>query len=98
MRPEYVMPRRLWQVDVHVADVLDLRANAALVDLELERSDLSSAVGDYAKCQAVARAANQLGLHGVISPAPEGGGETLAVFVRQLGDGEYLTEVSSEFP
>jgi hypothetical protein len=45
-------------------------------------------------CQNIALAAHQLGLHGIISPAAEGDGETLALFDAKLPVAEFPSIVS----
>jgi hypothetical protein len=76
MTGDMVAPRRLLVCKVSVTDVLDLRAEAAQQRVGLAENDLISEVGAYGACQAVARVAHQLGLHGIIAPAETGLGET----------------------
>jgi RES domain-containing protein len=95
MRPELVKPRRLFIVEVNVDDVLDLRANEAQEHAGLGPADLTSPVGDYERCWDVARAAHQLGLHGIIAPAATGLGETLAVYDEHLAP-EQLPRIVGE--
>lgn len=53
-------------------------------------------VGDYEPCWRVARAAHQLGLHGILAPAATGFGETLAVFEEHLMPEELPRLVDEE--
>lgn len=89
-----VKSRTLYEVDIAIDDVLDLRTEKALAAVGLGPADLRSPVGDYAACQRVAAAAHQLELHGIIAPAATGLGETLAVFRDRVGHDEMPVEVS----
>lgn len=84
MTGDYVGPRRLWTVEVAVTSVLDLRDADAREEVSLSLEDLRSPTDQYEKCQRVAQAAYQLQMHGVIAPAAEGGGVTLALFEEHL--------------
>lgn len=79
-----VAPRTLWTCQVNVTSVLDLREQASRDAVRLSLQELTSAVGDYSRCQQVAQAAYQLRLHGIIAPAAGGHGETLALFEHHL--------------
>jgi len=96
MTGEMVQPRRLLLVDVAVSDVLDLRDPAAAASVGLSDTDLLSAVGDYEACWQVARAAHQLGLHGILAPAATCLGETLAMFEEHLVPNELPRLVREE--
>jgi hypothetical protein len=96
MRPELVGPRRLLTVEVHLTNVLDLRATANRAALNLVDKDLRSPPGDYARCQRIGRVAHQLGIHGIIAPAATGLGETLAVFELHLPLDEQPTLQAEE--
>lgn len=91
MTPEMVAPRRLLVVAVGVTNVLDLRAREAQEAVGLSSQDLESGIGEYEPCWAVARAAHQLGLHGILAPAATGLGETLALFEENLPATEMPT-------
>jgi RES domain-containing protein len=84
MTGDMVQPRRFLVVEVSVSEVLDLRGESAAAAVGLSEADLASPVGDYEPCWRVARAAHQLGLHGILAPAATGFGETLAVFEEHL--------------
>jgi hypothetical protein len=86
MRPELVGPRRLFTLEVDVTNLLDLRAAEHRRAVGL---DLDALAGPWAPCQRVGRAAHQLGLHGVITPAATGIGLTLALFERHLPAEEW---------
>ena len=81
MRPELVGPRRFLTVHVDVRGLLDLRRSENRAALGLDRDALA---GPWAPCQRVGRAAHQLGLHGVITPAATGLGLTLALFEHNV--------------
>lgn len=58
------------------------------MQLDLPFSILRSATSDhgaYARCQAVAQVAHQIGLSGIIAPAATDMGDTLAVFTDLPG-------------
>lgn len=84
MTADKVGPRTLWTCQITVTNVLDLRQDSSRVAVGLSLEDLASPVEEYAKCQRVAQAAYQLQLHGIIAPAAEGRGETLALFEHHL--------------
>lgn len=88
MTPDRVGPRRLLTVDVALTNILDLRVAANRSRLNLPDDALRSEPGDYARCQRIGRVAHQLGLHGIITPAATGLGETLAVFELHLSPEE----------
>jgi RES domain-containing protein len=88
MTPDMVQPRRLLVVEVSVSDVLDLRDESAAATVGLSQDDLVSPVGEYEPCWRVARAAHQLGLHGILAPAATRFGETLAMFEEHLAPAE----------
>jgi len=91
MTAAQVAPRKLWTVEVHIRDVLDLTDQTSRDTVGLTAADLSSPLRQYGPTQAVARAAHQLNLHGILAPAAEGGGQTLAVFDSALTPQESLT-------
>jgi RES domain-containing protein len=81
MPAHLVGPRDLLTVEVDVDHLLDLRdpANVAAVGL-----DNNALYGPWPACVRVARAAHQLGLHGVVAPAATELGLTLALFEQHL--------------
>lgn len=91
---EHVGPRAVLTCDVSIAEVLDLRSREALSLLSLHAPDLTGF--NYVKCQRVGAAAHQLGLKGIIAPAATELGETLAIFERNLKEGDKLTLVATE--
>jgi hypothetical protein len=88
MPPRLVGPRRLLTCHVAVRNVLDLRTREGWEAVGLTEDLLRSDVGDYEACQAVASAAHQLELHGIVASAATGLGETLALFERHLTPAE----------
>ncbi len=81
-------PRSLVTCTVGYTGVLDLREAASRMQLDLPFEVLRSATSDrsaYARCQAVAQVAHQLGLSGIVAPAATGMGETLALFTDVPG-------------
>jgi hypothetical protein len=91
-----VLERRLITCEVHVAGVLDVRDPGARAALALGDERLRSEVGDYGHCRAVAGAAHQLGLAGVLAPAASGIGETLALFAANTPIAQWPTVAASE--
>jgi hypothetical protein len=96
MTGEMVARRRLLICEVAVTNVLDLRSRTAQVAVGLTDADLISPVGEYEPCQEVGRVAHQLGLHGVLSQAATGLGETLALFEQHLPASELPTLIEEE--
>lgn len=94
MTAEMIAARRLWVCDVSATHIVDLRSSEAQRAVGLDADALHSEVGDYARCQAVAAAAHQLGAHGILAPAATELGETLALFMRHLPANEmpHVTE------
>ncbi|AGW41426.1 biotin acetyl-CoA-carboxylase synthetase [Leifsonia xyli subsp. cynodontis DSM 46306] len=79
-----IRPRILYTVPVKVTRVLDLTDDKTAATVGLTTADLHSTVGEYDACQAVAAAAHQLNRHGILAPAAEGAGATLALFTERL--------------
>lgn len=96
MTGDKVGPRTLWTCQVAVTNLLDLRQASSRDALSLTLDDLSSPIDEYEKCQRVAQAAYQLQLHGIITPAAEGRGETLALFEHHLPANELPVVVRRE--
>lgn len=91
MRPELVGPRTIFEVDVAVNQILDLRDEETLALVGLDNEGL---IGGFGPCQRVGQAAHQLGLHGILAPAATQVGETLALFERHLPEAELPTIVA----
>lgn len=92
-------PRSLITCTVQLSRVLDLRSAGARLTVGLSPAELQSATTDedaYDACRAVAAAAHQLGLHGLIAPAATNLGETLVVFPRNSPEEERPQEVARE--
>ncbi len=85
MRGELVAPRALLTVDVDVDQLLDLRDPDHLMKVGLDQDALR---GPWPPCVRVARAAHQLGLHGILAPAATELGLTLALFEQHLPVGQ----------
>jgi len=81
MPAEFVAPRDLLTVDVDVDELLDLRDPRHVVAVGLDDEALR---GPWPPCVRVARAAHQLGIHGILAPAATGLGLTLALFEQHL--------------
>ncbi len=81
MPAKFVAPRDLLTVDVDVDELLDLRDPRHLAAVGFEDDALR---GPWPPCVRVARAAHQLGIHGVLAPAATGLGLTLALFEQHL--------------
>jgi RES domain-containing protein len=84
MTAKRVRPRRVVTCNVNVSKVLDLRDTKSLSLVGLSHDDLQSTIGQYARCQRIAKAAHQLGVRGIIAPSATGIGETLALFDQHL--------------
>lgn len=96
MRGELVRSRVFYTVSVEVERILDLTNPDSLAAVGLEAGDLLTDPYDYEPCQAVASAAHQLGYKGVLAPAANGFGQTLALFSARLDNSERPTIVSQE--
>lgn len=84
-------PRALVTCTVELTNLLDLREATTRMSLDLPFNALRSATSDrdaYARCQAVAQVAHQIGLHGIITPAATDMGDTLALFTDILPAGQ----------
>jgi hypothetical protein len=91
-----VVERRLYTMDVAVPNMLDLRPMTARQRVGLTDDQLRSDIDDYTPCQAVAAAAHQLGLGGILAPAATGLGETLALFALNVSHLHWPTITHSE--
>jgi hypothetical protein len=96
MTGDMVQPRRLLTVEVTVSEVLDLRHEESAASVGLSQAELTWPIDDYEPCWRVARAAHQLGLHGILAPAATGFGETLAMFEEHLTPQELPRLVGEE--
>lgn len=96
MTGDTVGPRTLWTLQVAVTGVVDLRDPASLAAVGLTAGDLHGDIDKYDRCQAVAQAAHQLQLHGIIAPSATGIGETVALFDHWLPVAEVPTVVHRE--
>lgn len=93
---ERVRSRVAYTVPVNATKILDLTSRETLSTVGLDETDLNSEVGDYEACQAVAAAAHQLRLHGILAPAAHGRGTTLALFRERLPVAELPVPSSHE--
>lgn len=96
MTGDMVAPRRVLTCAVRVTEILDLRSAEAQEAVGLDYSVLTSSINEHGRCQAVARVAHQLGLHGIIAPAATRLGETLALFEQHLPADELPQLLSEE--
>ncbi|HXN36783.1 MAG TPA: RES family NAD+ phosphorylase [Solirubrobacteraceae bacterium] len=85
MTADLVGPRTVFEVQVRITQVLDLRDDETLALVGLDQPSL---IGGHGPCQRVGQAAHQLGLHGILAPAATELGETLALFERHLPEHE----------
>lgn len=92
MTADLVGPRTIFDVDVSVSQILDLRDPETLALVGLDEP--AALTGGYGPCQRVGQAAHQLGLHGILAPAATELGETLALFERHLPERELPTIVA----
>lgn len=91
-----VLERRIITCRVAVPNILDLRPRSRQTAVGLSDAQLCSPVGDYTACQAVAAAAHQLGLAGILAPAATRLGETLALFPTNLPVEHWPTVVARD--
>jgi RES domain-containing protein len=81
-RPEDFTPRRLYQFELRLRGMVDLRPAPARKAVDLGDAEI---LGDDASaCQAVGEAAESLGREGIIAPSATGLGIVLAVFFDRL--------------
>jgi hypothetical protein len=83
----HLEPRVLVTCTVALTALLDLREATSRMQLDLPFGILQSATSDrdaYARCQAVAQVAHQIGLNGIVTPAATGIGDTIALFTDIL--------------
>ena len=88
--------RMLLTVEVNVTDVLDLRHEDVRAAVDLTDADIYSDVNErqaYGHPRAVAEAAHQSAMHGIVVPAASGLGEALALFTRQLANSNQMSHV-----
>jgi RES domain len=86
MRGDLVGPRAFLTVEVDVDQLLDLREPGHVAAVGLDSPALG---GPWAPCVRVARAAHQLGLHGIVAPAATDLGTTLALFEAHLPHDQF---------
>lgn len=94
MRPEDLLPRKLFQYEVELTAVLDLREDEAREVLDLTEDEFRG--DDLSPCQAIGEAAHYIGLEGVLAPSAVGPGDVLAVFYSRLKAGSSVRDVSYE--
>lgn len=87
------VPYRLHTLDVHDANVLDLRSASTMAAVGLATADIES--DDWEPCQQVGHAAWFLHFDGVLAPSATGRGNVLTLFEGRLAPGK-LTLVTSE--
>lgn len=78
----------IYEVDVQLSAVLDLREPAALDAVGLVPGDI--AAPDRRRCQAVGDAAHFIGLEGVWAPSAAGPGEVVAIFTDKQRPGSVI--------
>jgi RES domain-containing protein len=81
-------PRLMLHLEVSLGRVLDLTDHGVREAWGLSISDLAS--DDYARCQAIARAARRDGFEAVRYPSATGEGENLAIFMDRLEKGSSV--------
>ena len=80
-----VLPRELFQYDVDLQAIVDLRDPATREQLEVTVDELLAA--DRVRSQQVGEAASRLGIQALICPSATGIGDVLVVFVDNIGAG-----------
>jgi RES domain-containing protein len=86
------LPRELYELDLSLASVLDLRPLEARSAAKLTVHDVSAE--EQRACQRVGEAAHSLGLEGLMAPSATGIGDVIAVFLDQLKPNAQLDVVS----
>jgi RES domain-containing protein len=86
-------PRSIFEVDLLLHEVLDLRVPGQLESWGLTQGDLLS--DETARCQEVASLAARLGAEAIRWTSATGAGQSLAVFVDQLRPGSHAEIVRS---
>lgn len=79
LRAEDALPRVMYQYDVRLSRVVDLRSPASWRDLGLTADRIRGS--DQQRCQAVGDAVHYLGLEGLLAPSAAGKGEVLVIFL-----------------
>jgi RES domain-containing protein len=79
---EDFLPRDLYEFDLELAAVLDLRDPAARKSVDV--SDQALRVTGQAFCRRIGTAAYRLGAEGVAAPSATGEGDVVAVFLDRL--------------
>jgi len=92
--PQDLLPRRLYQYEIHLAAVLDLRPPMSRDAAGVSDRDLRG--DDLRRCQAVGEAAHYLGLEGLLAPSAVGQGDVLVVFYSRLRAGSSVEVVGDE--
>jgi RES domain-containing protein len=87
------LPRDLHTIEVTDLRVLDLTVAAARRALAIELTDIEDS--DRARCQEVGEAAAYIGLQGVVAPSATRAGVVIAVFERNIRQGQ-LTLIATK--
>lgn len=88
LAPEDFLPRDLYEFDVILHAVLDLREPATRESVGL--SDAELVAEDARACQQIGEAAHYLGLEGIVAPSATSVGNVIAVFLDRLGPDSRL--------
>ncbi len=83
---EEALPREVFAFDLELTEVLDLRDDNALAELDVTRDELLSA--DQLRSREIGEAALHLGFQAIVAPSATGTGEVLAVLADNLGAGK----------
>jgi RES domain-containing protein len=94
LRAEDALPRVMYQYDVHLSRIVDLRSPVTWPDLDLTADRIRGP--DQRHCQAVGDAAHSLGMEGLLAPSATGQGEVLALFLDRQAPESALGVAASE--
>lgn len=94
LHPTAFLPRMLYEYEVRLRAVLDVRDETAQTAVGLAAEDLVA--DDPVQCQQVGEAAFTAGREGILAPSATGTGEVLAVFLERLSPASYVNDVKSQ--
>lgn len=94
LRAEDALPRVMYQYEVRLSRIVDLRSPESWPDLGLTADRIRGP--DQRPCQAVGDAAHYLGIEGLLAPSAAGVGEVLAIFLDRQAPESGLDVAESE--
>lgn len=94
LRAEDALPRVMYQYDIRLSRIVDLRSPTAWPDLDLTAERIRGP--DLRRCQAVGDAVHYLGMEGLLAPSATGEGEVLTIFLDRQAPESALYVGESE--